>query len=624
MKLSDENRINYEINQIVETPTKLIIQSKVFNKKSLIKISDKNIESGLFNLNKTSKVPIVSNLIQCDKTIFTTGSHSTVSISSISGKIIDENGYSVNICNCIDGSKEYTIYGDSYIIYDNETSKYERNYLLDSQLRKITTNLTAFLYQDSEFIYFVSTTNTYLYQVFFSSFNKNTKIVTNIKQISLDTDFPKVCILKRYDDSVDLLITSSNKKASFLNVTFANNAVSEIKMNPLSNPSTILPITTGALAINGYDKNGYVYYAFENDIKSGLACFKIRDKAADLSSLRTSLMTDETNIKTAEYFKTKFEIDDANILNFKKSKLNFVNYTYNNVLNHNIFVLGDNEEYLLHSLLSDTIGKEASTNGQYIAIYTRNDAENPLDLTLVDYVNLSDLDSTNKMIFKNMYRIDTNKFILPFNNGFYIVNFNAGKLKFNKVDIKNIMFVGIDEYKRLYISSANEEIEILSERVPRTIELNYENLDDSTIVLRDEPITKQIRVKTLNFLKNPISANFKLEIMGDGTIFESSQNTELRGRTDENGEAIVNVIFSKKARITISGNVLYNNELSMMNISSQETSSSQDSQDPQNSQGEQESQETQNATDGVSEVSGTSETSEVNTSSETQENVEVQ
>ena len=190
---------------------------------------------------------------------------------------------------------------------------------------------------------------------------------------------------------------------------------------------------------------------------------------------------------------------------------------------------------------------------------------------MVDYLNATEIGIGDNQKIKNIQRITETRFILPFDQGLYYIDFNklTGEITKTRFNYPNIVSVAFDEFNRMYLTnSVNTDLEVISEKVVYNLELSYENPSDKQFYIEDNPVTKKIKVKTTNINGQPVQGTFKLTILGSGAEF-SSQSTEFRGQTSkETGESLVSFTVRKQTKLNIIGEIIYNNELSEIETAS--------------------------------------------------------
>lgn len=563
MIIGNKNRLNYRLNHLVETGSHLIIDGYPYDKKSMAKISNEPVETGMLKDTGYEIKALGANVSFACSDAFKAD-------NSVLARITDR-GYSTGVCSVQDSDNmnlEYTFFGDSIIIYNSETKTFE-TILIGSS---INNQQTVYLTQDSKYVYYLASNYSYIYDVQIMSFDKTKKTVKSLSSVYQTSDMIKVTVLNRDTTNVQLAL-SGYLKTNFCYLEFNTNenTVTITGMNP-DTPSTAVSTGYGTQMPSRVDKYGWVYYNISYSTSSEIGCHRITNQTAVPDSKQSALLSNEDKIKMNNFITTRYNItDDSDGAKVSAKRNELMNYdSYSLVRSH--FFLGDNDEFLIQTHFSDLKAYTPSGAQQYIAVYKRNNPEtDPLDLTLVDYLNATEIgiDSTQKI--KNIQRITETRFILPFDQGLYYIDFNksTGLITKTRFNYPNIVSVGFDEFNRMYLTnSVNTDLEVISEKVVYNLDLNYENTSDKQFYIEDNPITKKIRVKTTNINGQPVQGTFKLTILGSGAEF-SSQSTEFRGQTSkETGESLVSFTVKKQTKLNIIGEILYNNELSEIETAS--------------------------------------------------------
>lgn len=556
MIIGNNNRLNYRLNHLVETGSHLIIDGYPYDKKSMAKLSNVPVETGMLATGYETKALGAKLSFAC--------SDAFKDDNSVLARITDQ-GYSTGVCHIQDSENtnlEYTFFGDSIIIYNSETKTFET--ILGGS--SINHQQTVYLTQDSKYVYYLASNYTYVYNVNIMCFDKTKKTVKSLADTYQTSDMTKVTVLNRNTANVQLAL-SGNSKTNFCYLEFnANeNTVTITGMNPGTSSN---PVTTsyGTQMPSRADKYGWIYYATSYTTSSTISCYQVREQVPVTDSQKSSLLTDEATFKMNAFITKRYNItDDADSAKVTAKRNELINYDSNTLVRSHFF-LGDNDEFLIQTHFSDLKAYTPSGAQQYIAVYKRNNPEtDPLDLTLVDYLNATEIGINSTQKIKNIQRIAETRFILPFDQGFYYIDFDksTGAITKTRFNYPNIVSVAFDEFNRMYLTnSVNTDLDVISEKVVYNLELSYENSSDKQFTIQDKPITKNIKVKTTNINGKPVPGAFKLIMLGSGAEF-STQSNEFRGQTSkETGESLVSFTVKKQTKLNIIGEILYNNELS--------------------------------------------------------------
>lgn len=562
---SNTDRVNSPLCNVVETPTALIMQGLPYDKKTLAQLSLVPVE---IPATSWSELAPKSVGLRCTMQCNTMG---TVTWSEF-GRIIDVDGTPSNIASVQDSGNSnitYTFHGNRVTIYNNETGTYSY------QATPASFSQCVVLGQDSNYIYCVYciTTATYVY---INSYNKNTGAWGSATSLGR-TYYTKVRVLYKSGEKAYLATSSYASASSYTGTTyygvysFNSGNITVKGMNP-SSLETAISTGYGTTCVSALDKSKNTYYSTSYTTAATLNLFKIEDDTPVAESSASTPWFDDSEqpkIKMKEYFLTRFdgEVDESSWTTKRNQELILDSYFQN----RQFHVLGENEEFLVVSTFpAGKTGLISDAINMFIAVFKRNKpTEDALDLTLVDYIRAQDMKDVvaSTSAYMDCYYVGGYKFVITNSDNIILVDMDksSGKLSRTIVPYPSLQLLGFDSENRLYVfTTLTTSMDIYNDRVPTSLELSYSEGDNGYVTYPDQPVTKKAVVTTKNLYGKQVKGSYQLTLLGDGGIFTGSSSKVVRGDTGDSGQSQVPIKISKPGILKVTGKVLYNNELAVI------------------------------------------------------------
>lgn len=555
MIYGSSNRLDYPTCKVIETDIYIIINGVTYDKKSLAKLNITPLELGFYNVadhNKNLGLSICHSILPLDTPTYFYW-YGTASEDEVPTHI-------TSVADSRDSYIEWTIHGDGVIKYDTTKKTYDVYRLTESVFSTLPIYESFYLYQDETWIYIGcragdKTSDNILKTAVFNKTSGESKFVDDILSGSYST---QTSILKRDANSVYLFISDLGThyitKVTCASGGITINNLAKTNIPDIGSYCTSLPSKLiGNEFFYRLDKGGKLSYY-------KLAAGDIIEKVADESLL------DEIKIKSKDYLKTKYNIQDDQWDTEKSTYLNMLATQAVSYRSWRCYIMGDNNEFLVVVNTSSTESnpKESANNGktEMVMVYKRNNPDtDPLDLTLVDYKSKNEL-------YYSSYGLGT---ILKLNPktlyswgqfGIMVLDLGAdGVLTPKYFYNSRISSFGFDKLGRLYTANRdNNVIEVYTDKLPYDLEIKYENTSDAYIPFDKNPVTKNIVVTSKNIWGKPVMASFELGCTGDSEFTGSASNT-YRGSTNDTGSATVGLKIKGPTTATVGKKLLYNNEL---------------------------------------------------------------
>lgn len=559
------DRVNSPLCSVVETPTSLIMYGLPYDKKTLAQLSLVPVEVSATDWKENAPKAIgLKYTMQCSDM-------GTITWSEF-GRIIDVDGTPNNLASVQDSGNSnitYTFHGNRVTIYNNESGSYSY------KATPTTMSQCVVLGQDTNYIYCIYCATYYSY-IWINAYNKNTGTWGSATSLGMSY-YTKVRILFKSNEKAYIATSSYAGASSYGSATtyygvymFNSGQVTKKGMNP-SSLETAITTNYGTTCVSSFDKSKNTYYATQYSTYATLGVFKIEDDTPVASSNVTTKWFDDTEepkIKMKDYFLTRFDgqVDQSNWTTKRNSELNLDS----GFQNRQFHVLGENEEFLVVSTFpAGKAGLQSDVN-MFIAVFKRNNpTTDALDLTLVDYIRAQDMSDVVAPTspYMDCYYLGGYKFAIMNKDNLIFINMDksSGKLSRTIVPYPSLQLIGFDGEGRLYVfTTLNANMDIYNERVPTSLELSYAAGDNGYVTYPDQPVTKKAVVTTKNLYGTKVKGSYQLTLLGDGGIFTGSSSAVVRGDTGATGQSEVPIKISKPGMLKVTGQVLYNNELAVI------------------------------------------------------------
>lgn len=562
MVYGSSNRLDYPTCKVIETDVYIIINGVTYDKKTLAKLNITPLEVGFYNIadhNKNLGLSICHSIKPLDGYVYTYwyGTSYEHEVPTHRTSIPDsQNNYI-----------EWTIHGDGVIKYDTTKKTYNVYRLTEKVFGELPIYESFYLYQDNEWIYIgchagkKTSTIFKLKTVVFNKISGEAKFADDIVTGSYTSC---VNILKRDANSVYIII--SDLGTTYIKkLTCASGAISvnNIDKTNIPDPGTYCTSFPSKLIDNEY------FYRLSSGNKLGYYRLIPGDV---IEKVEEESLLDEVKIKSKDYIKNKFSIQDDQ---WDTEKTNYLTMLATQVVGYRqwrCYTMGDNNEYLVVTNVATTETKPTNSTNQgkteIIMVYKRNNPDtDPLDLTLVDY-------KTKNELYYSSYGLGA---ILKLNPktlyswgefGIMILDLQSdGILKPKYFYNSKLASFGFDQLGRLYTANKdNNVVEVFTDKLPYDLEIKYENTSDAYIPFDKNPVTKNIVVTSKNIWGKPVMASFELGCTGNSEFTQSASNT-YRGSTNDTGTATVSLKIKGPTTATVGKKLLYNNELQFADVS---------------------------------------------------------
>lgn len=551
-------RLDYPTCKVIETENFIIINGITYDKKTLAKLSNIPLELGFFNLD-THKTCLAVETMHAITNRGVSGYYfwySNMSQNEVCGA-------RATITDSTNGNIEWTIFGDGVIKFD-VTAKTFTVIRLPEQNFNASTKYPIydcrFIYQDENWIYIAAHVGGSRQNVWNGiSVNKLNGVAKfmNTSFMSSGT-YQYLAEIVKVDSNTAYIYWNDLGTPSMYKYTFANGEM-------VANNVPITPIAASgnysATMPSKIQKDGSMYY-----IQAGRKLVNYKFENDAFTKVAEEVFLTENKIKCKDFLMKKYSITEDN---WNKEKAKYFIFTYTSVgsyLINRVFTLGDNDQFLgiVCTGGSETNNTKEAGYGdrQFIAIFKRNNPDtDPLDLTLVDYYNYTELFYSTytlgpimKLNPKTLYSYGT--------FGIMMMDLNAdGKLTPKYYYNPNIDTFGFDRLGRIYVTNkTNNIVEMFTEKLPYSMEIAYENENDDFIQFNKNPVTKNIKVAIKNMFGMPVMGSFELACNGKAEFTQSASNI-FRSATNASGEATVSIKIKEPTIVTVSKELLYNNEL---------------------------------------------------------------
>lgn len=600
---------------VIETKRFLIMNGKTYDKKTLAVLNKDILDVGLqtaayaeyYICTNVQSAGVMGLAANNGRQVMTGNGTAECNFYNIDGRpsqilSVDDNNRE-NI--------EWTIIGDTAIEYNVKDMTFKTYGYLNQTMVSYAnmSSATCFLYQDDDYIYYIHKNESsarHYYRMI--SFNKTTHVFTVCGNLGDHTYFeysaqydPKqVSILWQKDNVSAVYIEPLYKyttpmgphyytiKCTGGKMTLTPAMIWNTKTQYKYDAGQNFAATISSTAPTKLDKYGmFTYVTKTNTQKLWLSIsrrdpenFALLGTAQELKEL-TAAGTRETIAEETVRRVLKKQPDEGiteddwdTALGIKLPAV-----TYHGI---QCYVDGPNDEFLvifntcryLYDLKTTPAGA-GGANGMgngYIEkykmmVFKRNNPEvDPFDLTLTDVMFFKDYDMIS--YFHSIFKMSDRKYVCTScTKCIYVTINDEGRVSVSRIANDNVISWGWDEYNRIYTLDSNKDINIYTDKQPVNVDINYKNPEDAFFRYTESTSTKTAIVKVTNVFGKPVAGLIDLRLAGNG-VFENTGTNVYRVTVPQTGELEVNVTLNSVGTITLTGSIVYNNELSIIENSS--------------------------------------------------------
>ena len=548
------DRLNYFVAKVLELDEFLIINGETYDKKTLFKISDSLVEYGLGYGNgffrKMFQTKWFSSPIM--------GGLKSGNTSFITNYLRDRNklGGALSVYDNQNPNIIHIIAGETCIKLNTLTMKYT---IARNTKNTFSVLNCIFLHQNDDYIYFMSQyignsdklSNGCHYVMVYDK---------NLMEFTYKTQFGTI----NTPYSLNLIHKMDNKvylSACVGGVFYLHNIQCDSdtpKVTTLTPLKVVAALKVATLNVvpSEADKNG-IFYKLTN--LYNLSFEKILDGALVDSGLDT-MFSSNSSLKVDDCLKAKYSLDSIDEAG-RKSYMPMVtgNTGVSSGAGGRLWecMLVDDGKYLViqHTTCNSLINPSVN---DWIAIFKRNDENNPLDLTMTDYLPFSELNRSEQFC-RHFCKVNENLLSAVGTNIVLQLKIVDGKFVENHLNIQNIYGFGYDSEGRYYFTTSSSDfLEIDSDSSASKIELDYVNSVDAFVEIKDGIVKRDVVVSTKNANGELVKAHF--ELYSTSAKFSNNSLT-IRGQTNEKGKATIPITFSGVFDSMITGRIIHENEL---------------------------------------------------------------
>ena len=562
MIYSDSNRLEYPTCKVVETETFIVINGITYDKKTLQKINTKTLEVGFNNITKLNKA-ILPN-ISCEAEYAVQASYKGI-LSTI-----HEDEIPVGKCSVVDNKNsnlEWTFAGESLIEFDLEHNTFKTRVLdfFNTSSNKQALYNCFVLHQDDSYIYlFAQYTNESTGPTALNYkgliFNKSTyEIKESSPDISLSGSYAGNAFILKKDQGTVIVFTNF---LGTMNIHKLACAAGNITVTKLSASSVIKQFGSYTCSVPSKFSTEGKFYLLEQGPKINYC--KYENDAFTIEGTEELFTSEKVDVKT--FLMKKYKISEEDWDTKKAEYFKFSETIFDSYKDARIYTMGENGEFLVvvysgYGVWGDR-NTATSLKDNIIAVFQKTEPDSdPLKLSLVDYYSYDEILPTTGSL-AGIFKLNNLTLFQPLQYGIrkYVVG-KDGKLEYMDYYNPNIKYFGFDSYNRLYVvNKVNRDLEIFTDQLPYKINIDFENSGDAFISYSDSPVTKNIKVKTVNCFNKPVIGSFELSCNGKAE-FTNTSSSFYRGATNKSGEATVGIKIKAPTESTVGMKLIYNNEL---------------------------------------------------------------
>lgn len=549
------DRLNYAVSKVLEFDGFLIINGETYDKTTLFKVSDFLVEYGL-GYGSTFFQKFFQTSWFSSGTFG--GQRGATQTSFITNYLRDRSKLcgSLSVFDNQNPDLIHIIAGETCIKLNTLTMKYE---VARNKVPAFSVLNCAFLHQNDEYIYFLSQ--------YIGSSDKLSNgchyIMVYNKRLmrfdykggygTLNTAYALNLIHK--ENQYCFLSAAIGGVLYLYKIECAGDNPAVTSMSFVQ-PANYAKVVTMCPVASATDKNG-IFYKLCNLYK--LSYERLENQTLIDSGLET-LLTDDSPINVDDCLMEKYELDSIDE-DTRKSYMPMV--TSNSGVQSGVggrlweCMLVDDDQYLViqHTVCNANVNP---TNNDWIAIFRRNNEDNPFDLTMTDFLRFSELDRMEQPC-KHFAKVTETLLAAVSNNVTYQLEIRDGKFVESHIFIPNLYAFGYDKTGRYYYTQAtNDDLNIESQTYPSRVELSYTKSTDAFVEYDNSIVKRDVIVTTLNKNGAALMGNFELY----STSARFANNSLIyRGKTDASGQAIVPISFNGAFDCVITGKILQENEL---------------------------------------------------------------
>ena len=548
------DRLNYSVAKVLEFDEFLIINGETYDKKTLFKISDNLVEYGLGYGNgffqKMFQTKWFSSPIM--------GGLRSGNTSFITNYLRDRNklGGALSVYDNQNPNIIHIIAGETCIKLNTLTMKYT---VARNTKNAFSVLNCIFLHQNDDYIYFISQFIGHSDKLsngchYVMVYDKNLMEFTYKTQFGTINAPYSLNFIHKMNDNVYLSACVGGNFYLY-QILCDGDTPKVTTLTPLKAVAA-LKVATLNVVPSEIDKNG-IFYKLTN--LYNLSFEKFLDGALVDSGLDT-MFSSNSSLKVDDCLKAKYSLDSIDEAG-RKSYMPMVtgNTGVSSGAGGRLWecMLVDDGKYLViqHTTCNSLINPSVN---DWIAIFKRNDENNPLDLTMTDYLPFSELNRSEQLC-RHFCKVNENLLGAVGTNIVLQLKIVDGKFVENHLNIQNIYGFGYDSEGRYYFTTSSSDfLEIDSDSSASKIELDYVNPVDAFVEIKDGIVKRDVVVSTKNSNGELVKAHF--ELYSTSAKFSNNSLT-IRGQTNEKGKATIPITFSGVFDSMITGRIIHENEL---------------------------------------------------------------